>query len=126
MQLVVETLLATLPQVGVVMLFGAFLFTIFSILGVQLFAGRFSRCNQVSLSLTEISRSKVGVAEGLQQLETSETSVGEFRQLCHFKKKLRCSCLHVVHANILGVSGLSVVHAIMHVCFGKPVIYVNM
>ena len=47
MQLVVETLVRSIPAVSHVMMFGAFLFGIFAILGVQLFAGRFGRCNQV-------------------------------------------------------------------------------
>ncbi len=48
MQLVVETLVCSLPAVGNVIAFGAFLFAIFAILGVQLFAGRMGMCNQVS------------------------------------------------------------------------------
>jgi hypothetical protein len=47
MQLVVETLISSIPSVANVLLFGAFLFGIFAILGVQLFAGRMARCNQV-------------------------------------------------------------------------------
>ncbi len=47
MQLVVETLIQSLPSVGHVLMFGGFLFGIFAILGVQLFAGRMSGCNQV-------------------------------------------------------------------------------
>jgi hypothetical protein len=47
MQLVVETLISSIPSVANVLLFGAFLFGIFAILGVQLFAGRMGRCNQV-------------------------------------------------------------------------------
>ncbi|KAL6754112.1 Ion transport protein-domain-containing protein [Haematococcus lacustris] len=46
MQLVVETLIQSIPSVSNVLLFGIFLMGIFAILGVQLFAGRMSRCNQ--------------------------------------------------------------------------------
>lgn len=47
MRLVVETLIRSLPTLAEVVAFGAFMFAIFGILGVQLFAGRFSICNQV-------------------------------------------------------------------------------
>lgn len=49
MQLVVETLVQAVPSVVNVMMFGAFLFGIYAILGVQLFSGRLSQCNQVGL-----------------------------------------------------------------------------
>lgn len=46
MKLVVETLIRSLPSVFNVLVFGAFLFGIFAILGTQLFMGGVSRCNQ--------------------------------------------------------------------------------
>lgn len=46
MRLVVETLIRSIPAVFNVIVFGAFLFGIFAILGTQLFMGSVSRCNQ--------------------------------------------------------------------------------
>lgn len=46
MQLVVEAIMQSIPAVANVVLFGGFEFGIFGILGVQLFAGGFNRCNQ--------------------------------------------------------------------------------
>ncbi|KAG2453381.1 hypothetical protein HYH02_001605 [Chlamydomonas schloesseri] len=54
MRLVVETLIRSLPTLAEVVAFGAFMFTIFGILGVQLFAGRFSICNQTVINGTRV------------------------------------------------------------------------
>ncbi|PNH08732.1 Sodium channel protein 1 brain, partial [Tetrabaena socialis] len=65
MRLVVETLLASLPSLGNVLLFGGFQFGLFGILGVQLFAGKLSVCSQTSIDgvpVTERSQCVEGVA----------------------------------------------------------------
>ena len=49
MQLVVATLVQSLPQVMNVLLFGLFQFVVFGILGVQLFGGKFWRCTDPSV-----------------------------------------------------------------------------
>jgi hypothetical protein len=50
MRVVVDTLLAAIPQVLSVIMIWLLLFVIFGILGVQLFAGKFYRCNDDSVS----------------------------------------------------------------------------
>jgi hypothetical protein len=45
MKIVVDVLVSSLPLIANAMAFGLFLFTIFGILGVQLFAGKFHLCN---------------------------------------------------------------------------------
>lgn len=54
MQLVVETLIQSLPAVFHVLMFGGFLFTVFGILGVQLFAGKFGQCTQSAVNGTAV------------------------------------------------------------------------
>lgn len=49
MQLVVATLVQTMPQIMNIILFGVFQFVVFGILGVQLFGGRFWRCTDPSV-----------------------------------------------------------------------------
>eukprot|EP00198_Chlamydomonas_reinhardtii_P003576 XP_001692912.1 voltage-gated Ca2+ channel, alpha subunit [Chlamydomonas reinhardtii] len=65
MRLVVETLIRSLPTLAEVVAFGAFMFAIFGILGVQLFAGRFSICNQVVINGTLVS-SRSECVEGVE------------------------------------------------------------
>ncbi|KAK9829920.1 hypothetical protein WJX72_008649 [[Myrmecia] bisecta] len=50
MMIVVEALLRSLPSVANVVAFGMFEFLIFSILGVQLFAGKLYFCNQAAIN----------------------------------------------------------------------------
>ncbi|KAJ9529654.1 hypothetical protein QJQ45_014417, partial [Haematococcus lacustris] len=86
MQLVVETLIQSIPSVSNVLLFGIFLMGIFAILGVQLFAGRMSRCNQA-------------VVEGVTVAWRDECTPGVFicqeADLCSTGEEVRySSCPH--------------------------------
>jgi hypothetical protein len=49
MQLVVNTLVASVPSVINIAFFGMFEFGLFAILGLQLFAGQFQRCNDAAI-----------------------------------------------------------------------------
>ena len=73
MRLVVEALLASLPALSSVLLFGAFQFSIFGILGTQLFAGRFAVCNQVEIP---------GVGGGAATPITRKSQVGLVCAVC--------------------------------------------
>ena len=50
MQMVMATLARSLPQIGNVLIFGAFQFVVFGILGVQVFGGMFWRCTDPAIA----------------------------------------------------------------------------
>jgi len=64
MQMVVETLIVSIPAVISVFLFGGFLFLIFGILGTQMFMGKLYRCNQYAFPNGTVIATKDMCVEG--------------------------------------------------------------